>query len=317
MLIHVAAGALCDPTGRVLIARRAPKGHQGGLWEFPGGKLEPDETPTVGLARELLEELGIGVTASRPLIQVRHDYGDRHILLDVHLVTGWEGTPEGREGQPLAWVHPDAMNPAGFPAADHPVILALRLPPTLLITGPDPRHPADFLARLDLALAAGPRLVQLRAHELDDDAYAGLARAVAERCRASGVRLLLSRDPDQAAALLDAGIGAAGLHLSARRLLALDARPGPTDWLIGASCHDAGELAHAGALGLDYALLSPLRPTASHPGAPGLGWPGFAALVADANLPVYALGGLGPDDLDEAFAHGAQGIAAIGAWWLR
>lgn len=140
--IHVVAAALQDAQGRVLIARRPLGVHQGGLWEFPGGKLEPGEMPLRGLARELEEELGIRVLASRPLIRVHHDYGDRRVLLDVHRVTGFAGEPVGREGQPLAWRHPEDLDPGCFPAADGPIISALRLPPLYFITSDDPVEPS-------------------------------------------------------------------------------------------------------------------------------------------------------------------------------
>ncbi|MCU0833978.1 MAG: Nudix family hydrolase [Chromatiaceae bacterium] len=308
-IIHVAAGAVTDAEGRVLITRRADHLHQGGLWEFPGGKLDPDEGATEGLARELDEELGIRVLATGPLIRVHHDYGDRRVLLDVHRVTAFAGTPHGREGQPLAWVHPDAMDPAVFPAADRPIITALRLPPLYLITGEDPRNPASFLARLERALASGVRLVQLRAHGLKPEEFARLAERSFALCDAAEARLLLNIDPAQAA-----GLPGHGLHLTASRLWAINARPDGFEWL-GASCHGGEDLARAAALGLDYALLSPVRATATHPDAVPLGWERFATLADTAALPVYALGGLTPADLDQAIAHGAQGIAAIRGLW--
>lgn len=308
--IHVMAGAIADGAGRILVAKRPDHAHQGGLWEFPGGKLEPDETPQQGLARELDEELGIQIRASRPLIRIHHDYGDRHILLDVWRVDDYSGTPIGREGQPLDWLHPDAMNPAQFPAADRPIITALRLPSRLLITGADPRQADDFIERLDRALERGIRLVQLRAHELDDDAYANLATRAHARCERHAARLLLNRDPRT---VID--VPRHGLHLSGQSLRHLTARPGAPYELIGASCHDATQLAQAARLGLDYALLSPVKPTATHPHAIPLGWPDFAALVDQAGLPVYALGGLTAADLDTAIWHGAQGIAAIRGFW--
>ena len=308
--IHVMAGAVADAQGRVLVTRRPDHAHQGGLWEFPGGKLEPGEAPEAGLARELEEELGIRVTASRPLIRVHHDYGDRHILLDVRRVGAYTGTPHGREGQPLDWLAPDAMDPARFPAADRPIITALRLPTLYLISGADPRDPAGFLARLDRALAGGVRMVQLRAHELDDACYRDLAASAQARCAARGARLVLNRDP-----AVVAECPRDGLHLSSQRLAAATVRPGRPDEWVGASCHTAADLAQAAALRLDYALLSPVRPTASHPDAPPLGWARFADLVDAVALPVYALGGLRPSELDRSFAHGAQGIAAIGGLW--
>jgi 8-oxo-dGTP diphosphatase len=311
--IHVAAGAIEDSQGRILVARRPQGVHQGGLWEFPGGKLESGETPAEGLARELWEELGVRVHATRPLIRVHHDYGDRHILLDVHRVISYSGEPAGREGQPLAWLTPDAMDPAAFPAADRPIIAALRLPSLYLITGADPTEPATFLARLATALERGVRLVQLRAHGLPPAAYARLAETAFALCESSGAKLLLNADPALARTL-----PGHGLHYSSERLWTLAGRPAAAAaqaiW-CGASCHDARDLQRAADLGLDYALLAPVQPTATHPGTPPLGWAGFAAMADLATLPVYALGGLGPGDLDTAIRHGGQGVAAIRGLW--
>ncbi len=304
------AGAIADTAGRILVAKRPEHVHQGGLWEFPGGKLESGESPLHGLRRELSEELGIEVRASRPLIRVHHDYGDRQVLLDVHRVSDYSGLPRGREGQPLAWLHPDTMEAAYFPAADRPIINALRLPSLLLVTGAGSARPDIFLARLARALANGVRLVQLRAHDLSDSAYRSLSARAHALCQQHRARLLLNRHPD-----LIADIPRHGIHLSGLHLGELSTRPGRADDLVGASCHDAADLQRAEALGLEYALLSPVKQTASHPNALALGWPRFASLVEPVSLPVYALGGLTPGDLDTAFMHGAQGIAAIRGLW--
>jgi 8-oxo-dGTP diphosphatase len=309
-LIHVAAGAIEDAAGRILVTRRPDNVHQGGLWEFPGGKLEPGETCAQGLVRELEEELGIRVRTSRPLIRVHHDYGDRHVLLDVHRVTAFVGKPHGREGQPLDWVHPREMVPDAFPAADRPIISALRLPQFYLITGQNPTDADPFLARISEAVSAGVRLVQLRAHQLGAEDYARLAERAFAICEAAGAILLLNRDTEEVR-----GLHCHGVHLSGNRLGSLKARPrGDLDW-VGASCHTAADLVRASELGLDYALLSPVQRTASHPDAEPLGWKRFGALTDRARLPVYALGGLRREDLDRAVECGAQGIAAIGGLW--
>lgn len=308
--IQVAVGAVDDSQGRVLVTKRPDHVHQGGLWEFPGGKLEPGETPQEGLDRELFEELGIRVMSSRPLIRIRHDYGDRQVLLDVHRVSSFAGEPHGRESQPLAWIHPDDMEPGDFPAADRPIITALRLPSLYLITGEDPRDPDLFIDRLSSALERGVRLVQLRAHTLSDTDYEGLAEDVLRICERFGSRLLLNRDPAFAC-----NMPCHGMHLTGKRLAGLSERPLDDKHLVGASCHDGEDLKQAARLGLDYALLSPVHATASHPDAQPLGWDGFAALADLASLPVYALGGLGPADQSRAFRFGAQGIAAIGGLW--
>jgi 8-oxo-dGTP diphosphatase len=228
----------------------------------------------------------------------------------VRRVEVYGGTPRGLEGQPLDWLHPDAMDPAVFPAADRPIVTALRLPQLMLISGPDTGDPPSFLDRLAQAIEAGIRLVQLRAHELDPVAYVRLAESAYSLCARHGATLLLNRDQDEVE-----GVPRHGLHLTDRRLAGLSCRPGPRGDLVGASCHDSIGLARAAALGLDYAILSPVRKTASHPDSAPLGWQRFADLVDPAPLPVYALGGLDPTDLGEAIRYGAQGIAAIRSLW--
>jgi 8-oxo-dGTP diphosphatase len=306
-LIHVAAAAILDSQGRVLISKRHHSAHQGGLWEFPGGKLEPGEAVLAGLARELLEELNIRPLRSEPLIKVTHHYPDRSVLLDVHRVLEFSGKPRGMEGQPLAWRLPSAMHPSDFPAADRPIITALQLPDRYLITGADATRPVEFLQRLEAAIQQGLSMVQLRAHELADADYFRLAAAAWEICQAYGAQLVLSRT-GQLQSRAD------GVHLTRQQLLALTERPQLTGW-IGASCHNPQELQQAERLGLDYALLSPVQPTRSHPDAVPLGWERFAQWVAQVNLPVYALGGLSLKHLAQAKRSGAQGIAAIGAFW--
>lgn len=118
----MAVGILIDPLGRVLVTRRAPKAHQGGLWEFPGGKVEPGETISDALARELQEELGVAVLTSEPFMTLQHDYGDQHVCLAVYRVTGWLGEPSGMEGQPLAWQQPENLIEWSFPAANQPIL---------------------------------------------------------------------------------------------------------------------------------------------------------------------------------------------------
>ena len=310
-LIHVAAGVISDADGRLLIAKRRLGTHQGGLWEFPGGKLEPGEPLEQGLARELDEELGILVTAARPLIRLRHDYGDRQLLLDVHRVLSYQGRPRGREGQPLDWRLPQDMDPTLFPAADRAVISALRLPNRYLITGAEPREPKVFIARLEQVLVrAGLRIVQLRRPGCAPSSYADLAQQCLAVCRRAGAQLVLNCSPELAAEL-----PGDGLHLTEARLMALTERPSISKPLLGASCHGPVALARAAELGFDYALLSPVRHTATHPDVSPLCWTGFSELVEQALLPVYALGGVDENDIDTAIRRGAQGVAGIRGFW--
>jgi len=124
-VIHVAVGILINPAGKALISRRPDHVHQGGLWEFPGGKLEDGEPVAKALHRELHEELGITVQIAEPWLQVHHAYPDKAVLLDVWRVTAWQGEPQGREGQPLAWASSAELAGFAFPEADQPIIAAL------------------------------------------------------------------------------------------------------------------------------------------------------------------------------------------------
>ncbi len=123
--VHVAVGVVIDTAGRILVSQRPQHLHQGGLWEFPGGKVESGELITDALRRELHEELAIDVIDAEPLIEVEHDYGDKEVLLDVWLVKTFRGEPEGREGQLWRWVARSELESLEFPAANIAIIEAL------------------------------------------------------------------------------------------------------------------------------------------------------------------------------------------------
>lgn len=124
--VHVAVGVILDAERRILLSKRAEDSHQGGLWEFPGGKVEPGETVQAALDRELQEELAISVLRTEPLLEVRHDYVDKAVFLDVHVVWEFSGEARGLEEQPLAWVNPEALDGYAFPAANAPIVKAIR-----------------------------------------------------------------------------------------------------------------------------------------------------------------------------------------------
>jgi 8-oxo-dGTP diphosphatase len=309
--LHVAVGALTNLIGDVLITRRPEHVHQGGLWEFPGGKVELGETVERALTRELREELGVEVASMRPLIRVRHAYTDKTVLLDVWRIDSYWGEPRGLEGQPLRWVAPHGLAEYDFPAADAPIINALRLPTEYAITGEPENQPKIFLQHLENALARGIRLVQLRAKGLSEDNLLTLYQKAQRLTKLYGATLLLNGSPDQARAL-----DVDGLHLTAARLMALETRPLPIDRWVAASCHNSEELCQANRIGVDFAVVSPVRSTLSHPGVAPMGWQGLQALTEMAALPIYALGGMTLADMDQAWRHGSQGIAAVRALWV-
>ncbi len=306
-VVRVAVGVIQDPEGQILIARRPDHVHQGGLWEFPGGKVDEGETLADALSRELYEELAIQVHASEPLIEIRHDYPDKSVLLQVCRVTRFSGTPKGNEGQPVRWVAPDALPDYTFPEANRPIIHAIRLPQHLVITGPAESE-SDWWMRLDRILASGVSWIQLRAPELTPEDYRVRALKALSLCRRQGVTLVSHGPEDRQLSELD------GWHMNRQALMQCEQRPPDTAWW-GASCHTPEELAQAVRVGVDYVLLSPVQATLTHPGAQPLGWERFAQWVADVPIPVYALGGVSPDDLKQALAAGGQGVAGIRYAW--
>ena len=308
--VHVAVAALVNSRREVLISKRPAGVHQGGLWEFPGGKLEVNEHVEAALGRELHEELGIQPVTLRPLIRVRHDYPDKSVLLDVWYVSGFSGEPVGREGQSIRWVPVDRLADYEFPEANLPIITALTLPDRYLITPEPGKDVAGFLSELERSLASGLSLVQFRAKQLSNNDYRAMLPAVKQCCHRYGARLLLNAEPG-----LAEEFGAAGVHLNSERLTALSERPLPGDYLVAASCHNDEQLLHAQQLDVDFVVVSPVLTTASHPGAQTLDFSGLRALTEQAAIPVYALGGMQAEHLARSFQHGAQGIAAIRGLW--
>jgi 8-oxo-dGTP diphosphatase len=308
-IVHVAVAVIMDAAQQILIAQRPQHAHQGGLWEFPGGKVEADEDVLSALRREIREELGIIIRQAQPLIKIRHDYTDKSVLLDVWRVSSFEGVPQGMEGQPIKWVPLSQLNAQNFPAANNAIIYTLQQPDRMLITGSFSDE-QDFTSRLTAALISDIRLVQLRYKPYcPADKYVRIANLAKSLCDMHGATLLFNNDIRLAQTLN------AGVHLGSQAMLQYSARPVSEHQLLSVACHNQAELKHAEQISADIILLSPVKPTSSHPGVPGLGWNLFSDLVAQINTPVYALGGMKIEDIATARAHGAQGIAAISAFW--
>lgn len=309
-MLHIAVGVVRNHSGQVLIARRPDNVPHGGLWEFPGGKIEAGEDVRMALVRELDEELHLSVEHARPLIRIHHEYPDYAVLLDVWQVEAWHGDIHGREGQRIEWVMVEDLRQREFPAANRAIITALQLPHVYLITPDLTVYGEQFLYQAEQCLKSGIRLLQLRCPRLDETGYRALKRELLALCRRHGARLLINAG-NPGAALSDAD----GIHLPAARLLQLNQRPLNDSYLVAASCHNRAEVEHACRLGLDFIVVSPIRPTHSHPHARPLGWDGCRYLSECASVPVYALGGLSAVDLPRAWQEGAQGIAFISAVW--
>lgn len=309
-VVDVAVGVIFDAAGRVLLAQRRPGTHLADLWEFPGGKIAPNESGVAALSRELQEEVGITPRVWRPLIDVSYAYPEKTVRLQVWRVDAFDGVAEGREGQSISWVAPRDLMQWPLPPADRPIVTAILLPDVYLIT-PEPGNDSDvFLQQLDASLARGVRLVQLRGKTLE-----GLRRRTVwveamRVCARWNAEVLINSDWEWAMEL-----GAAGVHLTAAQLTQLSERPLPASYYVAASCHDFADIERAKRLQVDFAVLGPVAPTPTHAGQQPLGWARFADMLRLADFPVYGLGGLQQNDLSTAWTHGAQGVAGISAFW--
>ena len=160
-IVHVAVAVIVNANNEVCISLRHKDSHQGGLWEFPGGKIEHGETTEQALIREIKEELDLDIQQSRCLITITHDYHDKRVCLHVRKVLSYQGQATGVEGQQVEWVNISSLSDYGFPVANLPVIKALQLPDRYLITGKFIDND-DFVSKLKNALDQKIKLVQLR-----------------------------------------------------------------------------------------------------------------------------------------------------------
>jgi 8-oxo-dGTP diphosphatase len=303
-VVDVAVGVLRAPDGRVLLAERKPGSDAAGFWELPGGQIEPGETAPQAAARELLEEVGVRALELAPWRVYEHDFPAKRLRLHWFHVRRWSGEPNGREGQRLAWVDPARPTVGPLLPSNELAIATLALPELVAVARVKraPGAPEELLARIPSLAADGVRLLIVRALELAPGQRVQLTRRLRELRRGTGLRLVLSGTAIEARQA-----GACGLHSTAAALAGLIERPPTRLWAV--SAHNARDLERASALGADFALVSPVLPTPSHPGDEAMGWDGLQALIAASQLPVYAQGGLGRGDIGAARAAGALGVA--------
>ena len=313
-IVEVAAAVMLRADGREFLLAQRPQGKvYAGYWEFPGGKVETGESVRDALVRELHEELGITVTACCPWLTRVFTYPHAKVRLNFWRVTAWTGEigiTAPLEHSAVDWQErgrPANVTPV-LPAND-PILKALALPETMIISMAGESGSEAWLTRLERRLISREPapLIQVRDKTLPAAQRAAFAEAVVELAHRHGAPVVINDDIALAQAC-----SADGVHLSAAALAACEQRPDFT-W-VGASCHTAGEIARAGELGLDYALLGPVLATPTHPEHPGIGWRKFADYRAGNLMPVFALGGMRETLRESAIRHGAHGIALMRGW---
>lgn len=315
-IIDVAVGVLLRPDGTVLLGNRPADKPWPGWWELPGGKLEPGESVMQALTRELHEELGIQIHTATPWVTYVHAYPTTTVRLAFCRVTGWDGEPQGLEGQLLRWVPlTEALDVPKLLPATYPPLRWLNLPEVYAISSiGSPQGLAAFKQRLAQGLEEGVKLLQWREPGWPDGPSSTSLKTafddVLTQCHAAGARVVVnSVHPSAWWAQGD------GVHLRAADAKGFSTRPElPAGHLVGVSTHELSEIEHARKLEADFAVLGPVLPTASHPGHPGIGWEEFARLNQQAGLPIYALGGQSADTLAQAKSVGGHGFAGLRRW---
>jgi 8-oxo-dGTP diphosphatase len=300
-VIEVVAAVIERPDGSFLLARRPPGKLYAGFWEFPGGKVDAGEPLARALARELLEELGIRVVKAYPWISRVHVYEHGTVMLHFFRVVEWQDEPHPREGQTLAWQRLGEPLVEPMLPANGPVLASLALPLEYAITDAKMLGFSTQVERIEARLQGGLRLIQVR--DKDNWERSRLIYVVKSMAKEYGAKVLVNGGP-----------AVDGIHFTAEQLMRLRARPAQPG-LLAASCHALQELGHAMAIGLDFVVLGPVKATTTHPDVSPLGWEEFRRIVEGASIPVYAIGGLVPQDIEIARAAGAHGLAMIrGAW---
>lgn len=306
--IEVVAAIIRRPQ-EVLLTYRNAKQHQGERWEFPGGKVEGNETLFEALVRELDEELGIYPIQANPFLTLSYTYPEKTVRLHFFEVWQFSGEPNAREAQPMRWWPLKDLPELPFPEANVPVVKALQLPDQWFVLTV-PAEEAE--AQLDTVLAQGTaKGVYLRGNYQE-----ALLNTLVQRCKAADCSTLLPVKEAQqlnTVAELAKRLGATGVHLPEYVAMAVSSLP-QHGLLYSMACHNSESFVKAQALGVDMTFLSPVNPTSSHPDAVPLGWVTFSQWLKGSSMPVYALGGVGPADLAQARAAGARGVAGISGY---
>jgi 8-oxo-dGTP diphosphatase len=303
-LTEVAAAVIERPDGSFLLAQRPEGKPYPGYWEFPGGKIEEGEGAQAALARELREELGIAVRESTPWITRIYAYTHATVRLHFFRVSAWDGEPRPLEDQAITWQPVEAPDVSPMLPANAPVLAALALPAIMVVSNAAELGVDAWIQKLAERALEEKLLVQIREKGAERQRVQHLLSRALARAEPFGSRIVVNSD-------CGSFPQCAGVHLTSRALMQATGRPAAS--LLGASCHDERELEQAERLGVDYALVGPVKATASHPGAPPLGWERFATLARDRPMPVLAIGGLTRSDLAEARRHGAHGVALLSA----
>ncbi|MBL7667785.1 NUDIX domain-containing protein [Moraxella osloensis] len=333
-VVNVAV-AVIHFNNQYLLGFRHASQHQGNRYEFVGGKIEPNETPTQGLVREVHEEIGLDIVQNTAVKMgvIRHDYVDKTVALHVFKIevsqAQFDGLQEGKgkEGQAVTWVHQSDLvaNQYALPDANARILEWLKLPNTIYIT-----QPLDhFIVVNNWVNFYSQKLPQsahcyFRQQTSDKNATAMIDGLLTIRADITPIiqyatlACLFECLPERLFKRLDAWLKNGMVHLNHQQLMTLDFSSLSKNYRYFASCHDQHSLSRLNALATSHTVmgcfLSPVKATPTHPEtfqSGGMGWQAFGELAKLSDVPMFALGGVGQADLATAYEHGAMGIAGI------
>ena len=308
MHVHVSVAVLINSDNQVLLAQRPyPKSWEG-WWEFPGGKVEKDETVFAALYREAYEELGIKVIQYKKWIIRKYSYDDFDITLHFFKVFKWEGKIIPQEKQKLVWNSLKDLKVSPILPANLFIQRAFDLPDYYAITNLSETKKNIFLSQLRNKIDNGLKMIQIREKELFFEELKIFAKEVIDICKPRGVKVIINSNINLALELKVDGV-----HLTSKELRIL--KNTPKELMIGASCHNSQEVHMAEKLNVNFVVLSPVKQTLSHPDIKPMGWKKFQEITNNSNIPIYALGGMGLKDYETSIENGGIGIASQRLIW--
>ena len=308
MHVNVSVAVLINDEHQVLLAERPfPKAWEG-WWEFPGGKMEKNETSVDALYREIYEEIGVKITKFNKWVTRRYTFGDGNFTLHFFKVYEWEGEITSKENQKLVWTYLKKPNVYPILPANVFVQKAFDLPKYYAITNLSETSKKVFFNQLQKKISDGLKMIQVREKNISINELEVFSKEVIKICKPSNVKVIINSDMN-----LAYKIKADGVHLTSKNLL--DSKKLPRNLIVSASCHTQKDIDIAEKLNINFVVLSAVNRTLSHPDISPIGWNKFQKIANKTNIPIYALGGLGINDYQVALDNGAIGISSQRSIW--
>jgi 8-oxo-dGTP diphosphatase len=307
-IVRAAAAVVQRQDGFLLMAQRPPGRGWSGWWEFPGGKIQENESPFEALQRELQEEINISANDATLWLERSYIYPDKKVYIYFFKVTDWTGEITSCENQLLDWQNPSYPSVAPILPTNLFVLKSILLPPVYAITNIAELGETLFFERLKIKLEEGLKIMQVREKNLSYQGIKKIAQKILDLAKPYQAKVLINENEELA---LD--VGADGVHYPSYSLIQLKHRPNFS--ICGTSCHNLEELIIAQDLKMSFAVLSPVQKTESHPRAETIGWEFFSECANKLDIPIYALGGLNQENLATSWRYGGHGIAMQRAIW--